>query len=257
MSAPVEKSPPGGGGPPVAPLASSLPEVNSSPENDLRSIYEWSAQTRRTVGAWQREESRFLWPLLCFLVLALGAGFVGGIVFALTPPGAVWNLILILAGVDYAIPIGGAILLYLFFRYRNRRLERQPEPPIGTTTPLPANLIEASLVELDRTDRALGSVHRRIWWIVFLACWLSIAVGEFSGGLIAQAYMVTSGITITSGLLSFELTYGVGLGIAAVLIAGNAVYWRRVERRLGELRKSTNARRASVAAFERTLWERI
>ncbi len=163
----------------------------------------------------------------------------------------------LLIAVNSAIPVGAAALLYAFFRSRNRRLDRQLGHAVEPPEVLPANLIEASLAELDSTDGALTSVHKRIWWIVFLACFLSLVVGEFAGSVAFQAVVALHPSRIYPTLDGFLFTYGLGLLIAGILIAWNAIYWRRVERRLGQLRNDTNARRAAIAAFEQVVWQRV
>jgi hypothetical protein len=245
----------GTGTPPPPPPAGWEPS-----EDSLRTIYRWSAQTRRSVAAWRREESRFLWPLLAFIVaLFVGDELGAYVLFIVASSGALSAgiTLLVLVTANGAIPVASAVILYVFFRSRNRRLDRQLERATEPPTLLPPNLIEGSLAELAETEGTLRSIHRRIWWIVFIACFLSLGVGEFAGSLTFQAYLDITGTTVYPLLDSFLFTYGVGLAIAGVLIAWNALYWRRVERRLAELGRETAARRTEIGLLEQALWQRL
>jgi len=246
---------------PGAGVASAGPsDTPIAPADPLRTLYAWSVRTRRSVATWKREESRVLWPLVGFFVVFLiGTEVIAALSYVVVS-GRGSSVPLVLAALDLApvlIAVAAGVLLYLFFRSRNRRLDRSMELPVETPATLPENLLEASLAELETTDRALTSIHRRLWWIVFLACWLSLIVGEFAAGFLWSAYLALSGATVSNGFVPFAVTYGLGLGTAAVLILANALYWRRVERRIGELRAGLRERRAAITAFERSVWERV
>lgn len=214
-----------------------------------------------TVSSWKREESRFLWPLLSFFIVAIGAGLGIGVIFAQPYFRFSTDLFLTILGLNFATPIGAGVLLFLFFRSRDRRLNRQAEQQILAARPLPANLIEASLLELAETDQAVLGIGRRIWWTVFLACCLSLVVAEYLVSVSSLLFTtLTQNDTLNpfySRLPGFVTYYGLILVIAGLFISANVVYWRRVQRRLKDLRAETERRRTALSAFEQNVWEQV
>ncbi|MCI4348014.1 MAG: hypothetical protein L3J97_05285, partial [Thermoplasmata archaeon] len=245
----------GQGGPPLPPLG-----LGGPPGDSLQRLYRWSVETRRSVAAWRLEESRFLWPLLgAFIALLVVSQAVAVLLFSFGQASGPWSLTLnvVINAVPWLSAIVAWLLLWAFFRSRDRRLNRPQELALEPSRGLPPNLIEASLVELDATDLALKSIYRRLWWIVVLIGILSIVVGEFTGVVLLHAYVAANGTGVTTADEIFEFQYGLGLVIAAVPITWSAFYWRRVERRLAALQESTTSRRAAVVSFEQTLWNRV
>lgn len=243
----------------LSPLSS--PKDLNDPEGALRALYVWSAQTRNSVALWRREESQFLWPLLGFvLALTIGSPLIAAVVFEFVVSqgfnSSTSPFFAFPEGLPFVFPVAAGLILWRFLRHRNRQLDRPSELRVEPPPSLPANLIEASLLELDATDAALTSIHARIWWIVFLTGILSISAGLFFGAVTFQVYLAINGFT-ADPLTSIALPYGVGLGFAGGLIALNALYWRRVEFRLWELEAGSKSRRAALTKFELGLWERV
>ncbi len=249
--------------PPIAarePPPPPPPPVEATPtEDDLQAIYRWSAQTKRSVAGWKREESRFLWPLISFFVVSIGASLGFGAIFATEYFRYSTALILTILWLNFVTPVAAGVLIYLFFRSRDRRLNQQDLEQLQAVGPLPGNLIEASLLELEATDSTLSAIGRRIGWTVFLACWLGLVVAEFSVSISELLYTTVTHISFNpfAGPWSFAFYYGLIGAIAGLFIAANAVYWRRVQRRLKELRTATDRRREALAALEQSLWKRV
>jgi hypothetical protein len=201
-----------------------------------------------------------LWLLLGFYIAFLGASYGSAfLLFDLTLHGAP-SLSLdlrIVEVVNYSLPIIVVAILYLLLRNRNRRMDRRWERVAEPPLELPANLIEASLVELDTTGHALKSVRRRIWWTVFLGCLLSISVVEYVAASVEATVAFSARTMPLSPLGQLGIQLGAVVGGAGLVLAWFAIYWRRVERRLKDLQTATDSRRAAVASFERALWERV